>query len=177
MQGTKRELRQQIARQKSLYSKSELTKLSAPIITLLESHPLFLEAKVVLLYHSLADEVCTHPFIEHWSARKTILLPLVSGEQLELRVYSSANLRPGSFGILEPTGSALFTAYDQIDLAVVPGVAFDRKGNRLGRGKGYYDRLLPQLKAPRIGICFPFQLVDEVPAEPTDTPMDEVICG
>ena len=100
-----------------------------------------------------------------------------AGESLELRVYAPAHLSPGSFGILEPATGSLFTDYDRIDLAVVPGMAFDRKGNRLGRGKGFYDRLLPLLKAPKAGICFPFQLVEAVPVEPFDTPMDYVICG
>ena len=75
----------------------------------------------------------------------------------------------------EPTG-ALFTDYATIDLVIVPGVAFDRDGNRLGRGKGYYDRLLPRIpSAYKVGICFPFQIVEEVPAEPFDIRMDEII--
>lgn len=98
------------------------------------------------------------------------------GNDLELRRYTGpADLTVGAFGIEEPTGEP-FTHYDEIDLAVIPGVAFDAKGHRLGRGRGYYDRLLPRLTAARkLGICFPFQLVDEVPAEPLDIDMDEVI--
>ena len=70
--------------------------------------------------------------------------------------------------IEEPTGE-VFTDYAAIDFIAVPGVAFDRKGNRLGRGKGYYDRLLPRIpSACKAGICFPFQLVEEVPAESFD---------
>ena len=70
----------------------------------------------------------------------------------------------------------LFTNYALIDLIVVPGVAFDTKGNRLGRGKGYYDRLLPHIpSAYKAGICFPFQIVEEVPAESFDILMDEII--
>ena len=65
---------------------------------------------------------------------------------------------------------------DEIDLAVIPGVAFDRHGVRLGRGKGYYDRLLPlMLNAYRIGICFPFQLLEQLPSEPHDVLMNEVV--
>ena len=71
---------------------------------------------------------------------------------------------------------ALFTDYATIDLVIVPGVAFDRDGNRLGRGKGYYDRLLPRIpSAYKVGICFPFQIIEEVPAEPFDIRMDEII--
>lgn len=82
----------------------------------------------------------------------------------------------GAFGIMEPSGE-LFTDYSRITLAVVPGMAFDSHGHRLGRGKGYYDRFLPLLpQAYKIGVCFPFQLVDDVPIEPTDVVMDEVVC-
>lgn len=131
-----------------------------------------------MLYHSLPDEVCTHAFVKHWCQHKRVLLPVVTGDDLELRLYTpGSSLAVGAFGIEEPQGP-VFTNYSEIDLAVVPGVAFDAKGNRLGRGRGYYDRLLPRLvHACKIGICFPFQLVDEVPAEPFDIAMDEVISG
>jgi 5-formyltetrahydrofolate cyclo-ligase len=85
-------------------------------------------------------------------------------------------MRVGAYGILEPTGP-LFTDYDSIDLAVVPGVAFTRDGVRLGRGKGYYDRLLPRIKSPKVGICFPFQILESIPTEPFDVKMDEVVAG
>ena len=75
--------------------------------------------------------------------------------------------------IEEPTGEA-FTDYTQIDFAIIPGVSFDKNGNRLGRGKGYYDRLLPQLHSYNVGICFDFQVSDEIPTESFDKPMHEV---
>lgn len=130
----------------------------------------------MLLYHSLPDEVDTHGFIRRWSDRKRILLPVVIGNELELRVYTDEeHLTKGAFHIDEPTGTP-FTDYGQIDLAVIPGVAFDRQGNRLGRGKGYYDRLLPRIPtAYKIGLCFHFQLLDEIPAEAHDVRMDEII--
>ena len=103
-------------------------------------------------------------------------MPVVAGNDLELRAYTGpADLAVGAYGIEEPTG-ALFTDYAAIDFIAVPGVAFDRRGNRLGRGKGYYDRLLPRIpSAYKAGICFPFQIVEEVPAEPFDIRMDEII--
>lgn len=142
----------------------------------LEAHPAFRAANTILLYHSLPDEVCTHAFVKYWCQYKRVLLPVVTGDDLELRLYTpESSLAVGAFGIEEPQGP-VFSNYSEIDLAVVPGVAFDPKGNRLGRGRGYYDRLLPQLvHACKIGICFPFQLVDEVPAEPFDIAMDHVI--
>lgn len=103
------------------------------------------------------------------------MLPVVVGDDLELRVYTGPeDLATGSYSIEEPTGE-LFTDYAAIDFVAVPGVAFDNAGNRLGRGKGYYDRLLPRLTAFKAGICFPFQLVKEVPTEPFDIRMDTII--
>lgn len=155
---------------------SSTTRQSAEILAALEAHPAFRAATTVLLYHSLKDEVDTHEFIRKWSREKRILLPVVVGDDLELRLYTGPeDLKPGAYGIEEPTGE-LFTDYADIDFIAVPGVAFDRNGNRLGRGKGYYDRLLPRIpSAYKAGICFPFQLVEEVPAEPFDIRMDEII--
>lgn len=175
MMERKKELRRQVALLKTRHS-SSTTRQSAEILAALEAHPAFRAATTVLLYHSLKDEVDTHEFIRKWSREKRILLPVVVGDDLELRLYTRPeDLKPGAYGIEEPTGE-LFTDYADIDFIVVPGVAFDRNGNRLGRGKGYYDRLLPRIpSAYKAGICFPFQLVEKVPAEPFDIRMDEII--
>ena len=137
------------------------------------------EAGTLLLYYPLADEVDVRPLIKDaYKNGKKVLLPVVKGDELELHLYEGeSSLREGAFGIMEPTG-ALFAPenYDEIELAIIPGMAFDRAGHRLGRGKGYYDRLLPQLKTARLtGICFPFQHLDEVPAEVHDIPVHEVV--
>lgn len=149
---------------------------SVEILAALEAHPAFKTANTILLYHSLKDEVDTHMFIQKWSKKKNILLPVVVGEDLELRRYTSPqDLAIGSYGILEPVGKPI-ASYTSIDLIIVPGVAFDHHGHRLGRGKGYYDRLLPQIPhAYKIGICFPYQLMEEIPTEPFDICMDEIL--
>lgn len=144
----------------------------------LEECPEFRAACTVVLYYSLPDEVPTHDFVARTAQDKAVLLPVVHGDDLELRRFTTpADIAPGPYGIGEPTGET-FTEMADIDLIVVPGVAFDAAGRRLGRGKGYYDRFLshPALqRASRIGICFPCQLVSEVPAEPHDVPMHRVI--
>lgn len=149
---------------------------SVNILAALEAHPAFRAANTVLLYHSLKDEVDTHEFIKKWSGEKRILLPVVKGDDLELRIYTGPqDMKIGAYGIEEPIGET-FTDYAEIDFIAVPGVAFDREGNRLGRGKGYYDRLLPRIpSAFKAGICFPFQLIDQVPTEPFDICMDIII--
>lgn len=142
----------------------------------LETHPLFQQAHTVLMYHSLPDEVRTHDFIRKWYVSKRILLPVVKEDGLELYTYNGPDrMKTGAYGIEEPT-EGKFTDLRQIDLAVIPGVAFDRHGNRLGRGKGYYDRLLPFLATTyKLGICFPYQLLESIPTEPFDICMDEVL--
>lgn len=174
---TKRILRQSIRTIKASHSREELEALSLSLLQRLEQHPRFLEAHTILLYHSLPDEVDTHAFINRWCSQKEIILPTVVGDDLELHRYTGPHsLRLGSYGIMEPSGE-LFTDFARITLAVIPGMAFDQQGNRLGRGKGYYDRLLPRLThAYKLGLCFPFQLLtEEIPHEPHDCRVDEVL--
>ena len=145
------------------------------MLELLEKHPHFIASDTILCYHSLGDEVQTHAFVEKWHTAKKILLPVVKGDVLELRHYTGKEcLQAGAFGIEEPTGEN-FTRYHEIKFGIIPGVSFDRQGNRLGRGKGYYDKLLPLLDASyNIGICYRFQAREEIPCEPFDRRMDEV---
>ncbi len=174
----KKELRAMMAQQKHTTAPSARLDLSGPVLRRLAVHPRFTAARTVLLYHSLPDEVDTSDFVRYWSLRKNILLPSVKGKDIELHRYAPGDgLESGPFGIQESTGE-LFTDYASINLAVIPGVAFDAQGNRLGRGAGFYDRLLARLREYPIyiiGICFDFQRVDHVPTEAHDIPMDEVI--
>lgn len=177
MRNQKQALRKEIARLKAEFKDSALKLAqSSTVLTALERHPAFQAASTVLLYYSLPDEVNTHAFVRKWSKSKKVVLPVVVGDELELRLFTGEqDLVKGSYGILEPAG-CLFSDYEAIACIVVPGVAFDRRGHRLGRGKGYYDRLLPQLShAYKIGVCFPFQLVPAVPTEESDIRMDAVI--
>lgn len=169
---TKQELRKLIRERKALCTMEELTKLSEEICRKVMATPAWQDARTVLLYHALPDEVNTLSILR--ARGKSLLLPVVVGDDLELRVYDGSTTE-GAFHIQEPIG-LLFTDYPSIDLAIIPGMAFDREGHRLGRGKGYYDRLLPHLThAYRLGICFPFQLLDSVPTEEHDMKMDAVI--
>lgn len=154
-----------------------LRRLSIPIVNSLLRHPAVEASQVILAYHSLPDELYTHDFIDQLRERgKTVVLPRVTGPStMELRLYDGPEtLREGSFHIMEPVGER-FTDYAKIELALVPGMAFDDAGHRLGRGRGYYDRLLPLLPhAHKIGLCLPFQHVDHVETQAHDITMDEV---
>lgn len=161
---------------KKKYSTTLLSEKSENACSLLEESRLFQKASCIALYHALADEVQTAALIERWHRGKTILLPVVDGDDIRMLPYKGEeSVKPGAFGILEPVANSDSEALPPIDLLVVPGVAFDRRGNRLGRGKGYYDRLLANTHIPKVGLCFDFQLHNEIPTEPFDVPMQGIV--
>ncbi|MBQ9362231.1 MAG: 5-formyltetrahydrofolate cyclo-ligase [Bacteroidaceae bacterium] len=175
----KKKLRKRIAEQKSRHTQEERDKLSREVCNRVLASPQWADAETILLYHALSDEVNTDALIEQALREgKNVLLPVVVADDLELRTYTSReSMKVGAYGILEPTGPVFPPSeYRQIQLVIVPGMAFDSAGHRLGRGKGYYDRLLPRLtKAFKMGICWNFQFLGQIPAEIHDVKMDEII--
>ena len=129
-----------------------------------------------MLYHALPDEPSLDRVLDEWHKRKVLLLPGVVGDDLHLHPYEGTDdIATGAFGIKEPT-TPEWTALGNIDLIVVPARAYDAKGHRLGRGKGYYDRFLAKVPSLyKIGVCFPFQKLEEVPSDKYDVVMDEVV--
>ena len=174
----KQELRAQVRQYKRQFTQQQLGELSLPIVARIK--PLLQDAQTIVAYYSLDDEVCTHSLInELLAAGKTVYLPkVISAEEMVLCRYTGPeSLQQGAFGIMEPVGDTLSTN-TTIDVVLVPGMAFDAEGHRLGRGKGYYDRFLSTLANPRprlIGVCFDFQKVDVVPTEPCDVSVDVVV--
>lgn len=175
---TKSELRREIRLRKRVLTSSAVPVYAQRAFELVASTPAFREARVVLLYAALPDEVPTLDLIARTEG-KTLLLPRVVGDELELRLYTTPDnlVESEDFHILEPTGP-LFTDYATIDLAVIPGMAFDAEGHRLGRGKGFYDRFLGHpacRQLTKVGLCFDFQLLDNVPADAHDIAVDDVL--
>lgn len=171
----KKSLRKYIKQLKQDRSDSWKSDASYRILSILESLDLFKSSNTVLLYHALPDEVQTAPFLDKWYGIKRIVIPLVVGDILELKLFSPDQVIPGYRGIPEPVPTAQTISPSEIDLAVIPGVAFDSHCNRLGRGKGFYDKLIPNLKSPLIGLGFDFQVVDEIPVEIFDRKLDMVL--
>ncbi len=175
---SKKALRSLIRERKKGFSASELLSASSAPVARLESLPDFMAATTVLLYYSLPDEVDTHALLSRWLGRKRLLLPVIDGDIPRMAVYDGPDsLRTGAHGIAEPRGER-FDRYSDIGLAVIPGLAFDARGNRLGRGGGFYDRLIPRLREAgcrTAGLCFDFQLVPYVPMEAHDVAVDMVI--
>lgn len=190
----KQELRKEIRNRKRQFSQDQLGELSLSAISKLRKHPKVMAAHTLLLYYSLPDEVNTHEWIDELVAEgKRVLLPVVVNDKdMVIREYTGKHdLTEGSFHIMEPIGK-LFPEekYPEIEVAIIPGMSFDDTGHRLGRGKGYYDRFLTKLRGMeenhcerkeadgtevyKIGICFGFQKLQEIPFESHDILMDEV---
>lgn len=172
----KQAIRRLIREKKKQVSFEEKKIRSQKIWQKLEHEEVFKAAKTLMFYWSMKDEVHTHDFIKKWHPEKQIILPAVNGDYLDLKIYQGPeSMKKGaSFGILEPAGKN-FHDVQSIDLIIVPGVAFDRQNNRLGRGKAYYDKLLKSYSGPKYGVCFDFQLVNHVPTDKYDIKMDSVI--
>lgn len=175
----KNQLRQYIRNEKRQHSQCELEALSLSVCRSLLADERLSAAHSVLLYHPLPDEVDVRMVIDTLYAKDIeVYLPkVVSDTEMTLHRYEGpASLQKGSFGILEPQTPAC-EPLPMIDVAVIPGMAFDAAGHRLGRGKGYYDRFLHSIPyLYKIGVCYPFQLVDNVPTDENDVKMDAVVC-
>lgn len=171
----KKIMRREIRARKALLSAEERAAAAAVVTARVEALPEYSAARTILAYCAMPDEMPTAGLIERASVCKTVVLPVVNGDRLELRRYEPEHLRPGYRGILEPSEEAAIVSPDDIDLAVIPGMAFDAAGHRLGRGGGFYDRLIPQLHCPLVGICFSCQLVPSIPLEPFDRSLDIIV--
>lgn len=139
-------------------------------------------ASVIHTFVSWRDEVDTHALIKAlFAAGKRVAVPCVPPERLRLEhsfISDFAALIPGTFGILEPSPGPLAhpaPANTRFDVIFVPGLAFDRAGNRLGYGRAYYDQFLAGTKALKIGLAFALQIVEDVPVAPHDQRVDMII--
>lgn len=149
---------------------------SAAVCNQLERKELFKNSSNILCYWAMNDEIDTKSFMQKWFDQKNFLLPSIKGDELEIKTYKGIeNMQNGAqFNIPEPVGD-VFIDYKTIDIIIVPGRAFDEKGHRMGRGLGFYDRILKKIPAKKIGVCFKCQLFDNVPTEEHDIQMDIVL--
>ncbi len=126
----------------------------------------------------MPDEIDTLPLVDRLlAAGWKVVIPKVEGDQMEFYPYSTESLSCGAWGILEPELPAAPVSASEIDVMIVPGRAFTQAGDRLGRGKGFYDRYMSRdgFRARKIGVCFKCQLVEVLPTEPHDMKVDEVV--
>jgi 5-formyltetrahydrofolate cyclo-ligase len=165
-------------------SQQDADGLSRRIWAKLLSLPSFARARTVMTYLDFGSEVRTREYVpELWRLEKQVIVPYCTAYELQLfHLKSLDELAPGTWQILEPelelrTQSDRHVEAADLDLIIVPGMAFDRNGDRLGFGKGYYDRLLRLVRpdAVKIALAFECQIVDAIPVLPHDVRMDMVV--
>jgi 5-formyltetrahydrofolate cyclo-ligase len=179
----KKALREKIRSQLSELSEEDKRTASREIVEAVTLLNAYKKAKSLILYASTAQEIDTFPIMQDTLEQgKELWLPWCDTETLSIlpvRVRDlKKDLKPGAYGILSPDKPSGGFPSDFSPAAVfVPGVAFDKKGNRLGRGLGYYDKFLAKLSPDtlKVGLAFQCQMVEEVPTEPQDVKMDRVI--
>ena len=179
----KQTLKQEILEKRKSITREEIKGKSAKINENFYSLDEFKEAKNVMLYVSFNNEVSTIEIIKELLIKKgkNVIVPYVlkNNPILQLSELKNFNeLEPKTFGILEPKDSYVRGfSYKNIDLIILPGVAFDQNGHRIGYGYGYYDRFLKKLSknVVKVGFAFDFQLVEKIPEERHDVPVDIVV--
>lgn len=179
MANSKQAIRRDMLEQRDRLIPEACAELSTAIRGRLFGSDLYAGASCLSCYVSMGNEVDTHEVIRQAIADgKRLAVPLCrKGVTLVHRCIASIDdLSPSRFGLLEPTDPSLpEVAVSDFDLVLVPGLAFDRSGNRIGFGAGYYDGFLCHVSAPKVALAYDFQLVDRVPVEPHDVPLDAVV--
>ena len=171
----KKIVREVLAQKRRLLTKDEVQRQSELLLSHLEQLPVFQQAKVVLIYYPTHNEVDLLPLIKRYKKEKTFLLPVVHRRYMAACPYEGNDkMHRGRFRIPEPTTNP-YTGH--IDMILLPGVAFDKAGNRLGRGGGFYDRFLAKSSKDTVlvGVGYDFQLEDEIPAGRRDKRMHYII--
>ena len=175
---TKEQIRNEISKKRSALDHRWVEAASTRVIRNFQSLEAFQSAETIALYMAIGGEVNLDPlFPECWKSGKRTCIPVFNAEA---KIYEMAEITSktdcitGHYGIQEPISPAL-CPMDKIDLVAVPGVAFDRKGRRLGRGGGYYDRLLAGLSGVSAALVFDFQILPAIPVEPHDRPVDTLV--
>jgi len=180
LEAAKRELRRRLVRQRRGVQPPEALAAGRAVLGHLEGTPEFSRAERVVLYAALADELPTRPCFEALRARGAeVLLPRMAGarELVFCALEDWEQLTPGRHGVPEPPLSAPERPAETAELALLPGVAFDVRGHRLGRGGGFYDAAFPVGRpGPRLlGVGFELQVVGSVPAGSRDRSVDAIV--
>lgn len=176
----KRQLRKEISQLKLSLTSYDKQKASAQVLQSLLADKHLMESRNIVLFWSMPDEIPTPEIVECLYKTHRIFLPFIVGEDLQFRFYEGKEnmLAEQQYGILQPTSDVFLQEGALQTAIVVPGVAFTMDGCRMGRGRGFYDRILACFpEAYKIGICYKCQIVESLPIEPHDVMMDRVICG
>lgn len=178
---TKAEVRKEILEKLAEQDSKQKKESDRIIKEKLLSFPEFKKANAIAFYVSMENEVDTKALIDEALATgKKVVVPVIAGDDLEFYSIADrlADLAEGPYGILQPDIDRTKPFIKkEIDLVIVPGVAFDKDGKRLGRGRGFYDRFLKTLprRAKKIALAYDLQIVENLPVMPHDVPVDKVI--
>lgn len=175
---TKDEIRGRMKALRRALSADEIEDKSDSITRYVLSLDCFKQARTVMVYLSAFKEPSVRKIIDDlFISGKTVVVPISNMDDFTITpslLKSRDKLRCGAYGIMEPEECIPVKAAD-IDLALIPGIAFDRRGMRAGFGKGYYDRFLAEFAGTKIGICYDFQLCENIPTDAHDIGMDIII--
>jgi len=172
----KNQLKESVLEKRNSLSKEEIIDISNQIQKNLFNLECYKKSKTVMFFVSFNSEVNTHDMIREALKNKTVIVPKVEHHEIEPSVIIDFNnLVTAKFGILEPI-ELMKIAYKNIDLVLVPGIVFDKEGHRIGYGFGYYDKFLKKVpKAIKLGLTFDFQVIDKIPREMHDVPVDMIV--
>jgi 5-formyltetrahydrofolate cyclo-ligase len=173
----KKEIRKEVLSARDGLLPGQRTSKSREIEARLFSLPEFTSADTVMFFASFRSEVETGPMIRHaLTSGKRVVLPKLKDKELALFEITDfdADVSPGAWGIPEPHESRP-AKIETIDLIIVPGAAFDERGNRLGYGAGFYDKLLPAFKKMTVALAFEVQILPQVPVDARDVPVKKIV--
>lgn len=174
----KNSIRDSVAARRRSLSDAEVEQKSLQISNNLSTLDIFKLSRSIALYSPIQKEVRTQYIFDlAVNCEKEVYFPRVNGSSLDFfRVNNLEQLKPGKFGVFEPDPNLLKVNIQHIDLFILPGLAFDRSGNRLGFGKGYYDRALDNVpQGKKVGLAYEFQLLDAVPVDENDRKVEMII--
>ena len=173
----KNQIKESLLEKRDSLSKQDIIEKSKKIEEKLFNTEQYKKSRTIMFFVSFSSEVNTHDMIKKTLGNKNVVIPKVIQHEIEPSVIIDFDnlVSSGKFGILEPI-EVMKIAYKNIDLVLVPGVAFDKEGHRIGYGFGYYDKFLKKVpKAVKIGLCYDFQVVDKIPKEEHDVPVDYIV--
>ncbi len=172
----KSQLRSDLKKKRDAQSASDKTQADERIFERLKDFAPLRDAKVIFTYVAKGNEVSTNALLQSFFGDKIIVVPKVEGKELCLyELHDLKALKVGSFGVYEPDECMPLENLRRIDVALIPGIAFDRRGYRIGYGGGFFDRVLPQLHCTTIGLAYEFQMIEKVPTDSYDVGVNFII--
>lgn len=175
----KKEIRRSYLERRNASTVFNIFKKSNVIITRLLSLEECMNAKTIFIYLSFGSEVNTHGLIRLLLNKKEVFVPFIDKKRKEIYISELkkwSELSSGAYGILEPRKECIRKRKpNEAEISLVPGIAFDEEGYRIGYGGGYYDKLLKKMDGEKIGIAYDFQMLKKLPRESHDIKMDRIV--